>query len=165
MSPDLGFNTAVSFTTNTNWQSYTPETTLQLFCFKWLGLTVPATSASYCLAILIALVRGFARQSIKTIGNFWVDMTRATLYVLMPIAIIAALVSLLAGCHSESASVHSGDHNRRGKADHCARARRVAGSNQDAPGFPSGGGFLQFPASRAPVRESHSIYKSFWKCF
>jgi K+-transporting ATPase ATPase A chain len=92
VSPDLGFNTAVSFTTNTNWQSYTPETTLSYFV-QMAGLTVHNfTSAATGLAVAIALVRGFARQSVKTVGNFWVDMTRATLYVLMPISIIAALL-------------------------------------------------------------------------
>jgi potassium-transporting ATPase potassium-binding subunit len=92
VSPDLGFNTSVSFTTNTNWQSYTPETTLSYFV-QMAGLTVHNfTSAAAGLAVAIALVRGFARQSVKTVGNFWVDMTRATLYVLMPIAIIAALL-------------------------------------------------------------------------
>jgi K+-transporting ATPase ATPase A chain len=92
VSPDLGFNTANSFTTNTNWQSYVPETTLSYFV-QMAGLTVHNfLSAAAGLAIAIALVRGFARQSVKTIGNFWVDMTRATLYVLLPISIIAALV-------------------------------------------------------------------------
>ncbi len=92
VSPDLGFNTANSFVTNTNWQSYVPETTLSYFV-QMAGLTVHNfTSAAAGLAIAIALVRGFARQSIKTVGNFWVDMTRATLYILMPISIIAALV-------------------------------------------------------------------------
>jgi K+-transporting ATPase ATPase A chain len=92
VSPDLGFNTAVSFTTNTNWQSYTPEATLSYFV-QMAGLTVHNfVSAAAGLAIAIALVRGFARQSIKTIGNFWVDLTRATLYVLLPISIVAALV-------------------------------------------------------------------------
>ena len=92
VSPDLGFNTAVSFTTNTNWQSYTPETTLSYFV-QMAGLTVHNfTSAAAGLAVAIALVRGFARQSVKTVGNFWVDMTRATLYVLMPISIVAALL-------------------------------------------------------------------------
>jgi potassium-transporting ATPase potassium-binding subunit len=92
VSPDLGFNTSVSFVTNTNWQSYTPETTLSYFV-QMAGLTVHNfTSAAAGLAIAIALVRGFARQSIKTVGNFWVDMTRSTLYVLLPISIIAALV-------------------------------------------------------------------------
>jgi K+-transporting ATPase ATPase A chain len=92
VSPDLGFNTSVSFTTNTNWQSYTPESTLSYFV-QMTGLTVHNfTSAAAGLAIAIALVRGFARQSIKTIGNFWADMTRSILYVLLPISIIAALV-------------------------------------------------------------------------
>jgi K+-transporting ATPase ATPase A chain len=92
VSPDLGFNTAVSFTTNTNWQSYTPETTLSYFV-QMAGLTVHNfTSAAAGLGIAMALVRGFARQSVKTIGNFWADMTRAILYVLLPISILAALV-------------------------------------------------------------------------
>src|SRR5580698_7631589 len=92
VSPDLGFNTSVSFTTNTNWQSYVPETTISYFV-QMAGLTVHNfTSAAAGLAVAIALVRGFARQSIKTVGNFWVDMTRSTLYILLPISIIAALV-------------------------------------------------------------------------
>jgi potassium-transporting ATPase potassium-binding subunit len=92
VSPDLGFNTANSFVTNTNWQSYIPETTISYFV-QMGGLTVHNfTSAAAGLAIAIALVRGFARQSIKTVGNFWVDMTRSTLYILMPISIVAALV-------------------------------------------------------------------------
>jgi potassium-transporting ATPase potassium-binding subunit len=92
VSPDLDFNTSVSFVTNTNWQSYVPETTLSYFV-QMAGLTVHNfTSAAAGLAVAIALVRGFARQSIKTVGNFWVDMTRATLYVLLPISIVAALV-------------------------------------------------------------------------
>ena len=92
VSPDLGFNTANSFVTNTNWQNYIPETTLSYF-IQMGGLTVHNfTSAAAGLAIAIALVRGFARQSIKTVGNFWVDMTRSTLYILMPISIVAALV-------------------------------------------------------------------------
>src|ERR1022692_3747207 len=92
VSPDLGFNTSASFVTNTNWQSYVPETTLSYFV-QMAGLTVHNfTSAASGLAVAIALVRGFARQSIKTVGNFWVDMTRAILYVLLPISIIAALV-------------------------------------------------------------------------
>lgn len=92
VSPDLGFNTSVSFTTNTNWQNYIPETTISYFV-QMAGLTVHNfVSAAAGLAVAIALVRGFARQSIKTVGNFWVDMTRAVLYVLMPISIVAALI-------------------------------------------------------------------------
>src|ERR1700742_3308792 len=92
VSPDLDFNTSVSFVTNTNWQAYVPETTLSYFV-QMAGLTMHNfASAAAGLAIAVALVRGFARQSVKTIGNFWVDMTRATLYVLLPISIIGALV-------------------------------------------------------------------------
>ncbi|HYA18826.1 MAG TPA: potassium-transporting ATPase subunit KdpA, partial [Bryobacteraceae bacterium] len=97
VSPDLGFNTAASFDTNTNWQSYVPETTLSYFV-QMAGLTVHNfLSAAAGLGIAMALVRGFARQSVKTIGNFWADMTRATLYVLLPISIIGALVLVSQG--------------------------------------------------------------------
>src|SRR5579884_1292589 len=91
VSPDLAFNTSASFGTNTNWQSYTPETTLS-YLVQMAGLTVHNfLSAAAGLAIAIALVRGFARQSIKTIGNFWADLTRSTLYILMPMSLIAAI--------------------------------------------------------------------------
>jgi len=92
VSPDLAFNTSVSFDTNTNWQSYVPETTLSYFV-QMTGLTVHNfLSAAAGLGIAIALVRGFARQSVKTIGNFWADLTRGTLYILLPISILAALL-------------------------------------------------------------------------
>src|ERR1700689_679063 len=88
----LAFNTAISFVTNTNWQSYGPETTMSYFV-QMAGLTVHNfLSAAAGLGIAIALVRGFARQSVKTIGNFWADLTRGTLYILLPISIIAALI-------------------------------------------------------------------------
>jgi K+-transporting ATPase ATPase A chain len=97
MSPDLSFNTAMSFDTNTNWQSYTPESTMGYF-IQMVGLTVHNfLSAAAGLGVAMALVRGFARHSVKTIGNFWVDLTRATLYVLMPISIIAALLLVWQG--------------------------------------------------------------------
>jgi K+-transporting ATPase ATPase A chain len=92
VSPDLAFNTSVSFTTNTNWQSYVPETTLSYFV-QMSGLTVHNfLSAAAGVGIAMALIRGFARQSVKTVGNFWADMTRATLYILLPISIVAALL-------------------------------------------------------------------------
>jgi potassium-transporting ATPase potassium-binding subunit len=92
VSPDSAFNTAVSFTTNTNWQSYVPESTLSYFV-QMAGLTVHNfVSAAAGIAIAIALVRGFARHSVKTIGNFWADLTRSTLYILLPISIVVALV-------------------------------------------------------------------------
>ncbi len=92
ISPDLAFNTSASFDTNTNWQAYVPEATLS-YLVQMGGLTVHNfLSAAAGIAIAIALVRGFARQCVKTLGNFWVDLTRATLYVLLPISIIAALL-------------------------------------------------------------------------
>src|SRR5438270_13221913 len=91
VTPDLSFNTSVSFVTNTNWQSYGGETTLS-YLVQMLGLTVHNfVSAATGMALAIALVRGFARRSSKTIGNFWVDMTRATLYVLLPLSLVFAL--------------------------------------------------------------------------
>ncbi|HVM77391.1 MAG TPA: potassium-transporting ATPase subunit KdpA [Stellaceae bacterium] len=87
----LAFNTAVSFVTNTNWQSYTPETTMS-YLVQMAGLTVHNfVSAATGIALAIALIRGFARRSAKSIGNFWVDLTRCTLYVLLPIAIVVGL--------------------------------------------------------------------------
>ncbi len=91
VSPDLAFNTSVSFVTNTNWQSYTPETTMS-YLTQMAGLTMHNfVSAATGIALAIALIRGFARRSAQTIGNFWVDMTRTVLYVLLPISIVVGL--------------------------------------------------------------------------
>jgi K+-transporting ATPase ATPase A chain len=91
MTPDLAFNTALSFLTNTNWQSYSGESTLSYFV-QMAALTVQNfVSGAAGIAIAIALTRGFARQQMKTIGNFWVDMTRATVYVLLPLSLAGAL--------------------------------------------------------------------------
>lgn len=90
-TPDLAFNTAVSFVTNTNWQSYGGETTLS-YLTQMLGLTVQNfVSAATGMAVLVALMRGFTRKAAGGIGNFWVDMTRSTLYVLLPLSTILAL--------------------------------------------------------------------------
>ncbi|WGJ15381.1 potassium-transporting ATPase subunit KdpA [Methylocapsa sp. D3K7] len=91
VSPDLAFNTSVSFVTNTNWQSYVPETTMS-YLTQMAGLTMHNfVSAATGIALAIALIRGFARRSAQTIGNFWVDMTRTVLYVLLPISIVVGL--------------------------------------------------------------------------
>jgi K+-transporting ATPase ATPase A chain len=91
MTPDLAFNTAVSFTTNTNWQSYSGESTLS-YLVQMAGLTMHNfTSAAVGMAVAVALIRGFVRQQANAIGNFWADITRATVYVLLPISIIVAL--------------------------------------------------------------------------
>ncbi|MGV2289466.1 potassium-transporting ATPase subunit KdpA [Trinickia sp. YCB016] len=93
MTVDGAFNTAVSFVTNTNWQDYTPEQAVS-YLAQMLGFTVQNfLSAATGIVVVIALIRGFARHTTKTIGNFWVDLTRVTLYVLIPMsAIIAALL-------------------------------------------------------------------------
>ena len=88
---DLALNTSISFITNTNWQSYSPESTMS-YLVEMAGLTVHNfLSAATGIALAIALIRGFARRSAKTIGNFWVDMTRCTLYILLPVSIVATL--------------------------------------------------------------------------
>src|SRR5262249_2417121 len=83
--PILAFNTSVSFITNTNYQSYTPESTMS-YLTQMAGLTMHNfVSAATGIALAIALIRGFARRTARTIGNFWVDLTRTVLYVLLPI--------------------------------------------------------------------------------
>ncbi len=97
VAPDLAFNTATSFTTNTNWQNYSGETTMS-FLTQMLGLAVHNfVSAATGMAILIAFIRGLARHTAQTIGNFWVDLTRTTLYILLPLSIVVALVLVSQG--------------------------------------------------------------------
>jgi K+-transporting ATPase ATPase A chain len=97
VTPDLTFNTAVSFTTNTNWQNYGGESTLS-YLSQMAGLTTQNfVSAATGIALVIALIRAFARASGRTVGNFWVDLTRSTLYVLLPIAFIGALILVWQG--------------------------------------------------------------------
>jgi len=92
VAPDLGWNTAASFTTNTNWQNYTPESTMSYLTEMIALATHNFFSAAVGIAVAIAFVRGFARHSSKTLGNFWVDFTRSIVYVLLPISIVAALL-------------------------------------------------------------------------
>ncbi len=90
--PDLAFNTAVSFITNTNWQSYGGESTMSYFS-QMVGLTVQNfISAAVGMAVLVALIRGFARRNTDKIGNFWVDMLRGNLYILLPLSLLWTIV-------------------------------------------------------------------------
>lgn len=92
VSPDLAFNTAVSFVTNTNWQAYSGESTLS-YLVQMAALTVQNfASAAAGIAVAIAVTRGFARQQMNSLGNFWVDLTRAVVYILLPISLVAALL-------------------------------------------------------------------------
>ncbi len=97
LAPDLAWNTAASFTTNTNWQAYTPETTMSYFTQMVTLAYHNFFSAASGIAVAIALVRGIARRETKLIGNFWVDTTRACLYLLLPICIAFALVLVSQG--------------------------------------------------------------------
>src|ERR1700736_4917903 len=97
VAPDLAFNTSSSFITNTNWQNYAGETTMSHLT-QMLGLTVHNfLSAATGLAVAFAFVRAFARSSAATVGNFWVDVTRVSLYVLLPLSIIIALAFVALG--------------------------------------------------------------------
>lgn len=97
VTPDSSFNTAVSFATNTNWQGYGGETTMS-YLTQMLGLTVQNfVSAASGMAVLALFIRGLARHSSKTLGNFWVDLTRSTLYILLPLAIVLSLVLVSQG--------------------------------------------------------------------
>ena len=97
VSPDSAFNTAASFATNTNWQGYGGETTMS-YLTQMVALTVQNfVSAASGMATLVALTRGFARRSVETIGNFWVDLTRGTLYILLPLSFGLALVLVSQG--------------------------------------------------------------------
>ena len=96
-TPDLAYNTAISFASNTNWQAYPGESTLSYFS-QMLGLTVQNfLSAATGMAVLVAMIRGFARRQASSIGNFWYDLTRSTLYVLLPLSILLALVLVSQG--------------------------------------------------------------------
>jgi K+-transporting ATPase ATPase A chain len=96
-SPDSAFNTAASFATNTNWQGYGGETTMS-YLSQMLGLTVQNfVSAASGMAVLVALIRGLVRRTSSTIGNFWFDLVRSTVYILMPLSIIVALVLVSQG--------------------------------------------------------------------
>jgi K+-transporting ATPase ATPase A chain len=142
VAPDLAWNTAISFTTNTNWQAYTPETTMS-YLTQMLGLaTHNFWSAAVGLALAIAFIRGISRRESKTLGNFWVDLTRGTLWVLLPISFVFALVLVSQGVvqnlrpydtvrllepHRRQASDNNHHH-----ADHCTGTGRQPGSHQDA---------------------------------
>ncbi len=101
VSADSSFNTAVSFATNTNWQGYGGESTMS-YLTQMLGLAVQNfVSAAAGMAVLVAFIRGFVRKQSNGVGNFWVDLTRSTLYVLLPLSLIVALVLVSQGRGAE----------------------------------------------------------------
>ena len=97
VGPDSSFNTAISFVSNTNWQGYVGESTMS-YLTQMLGLAVQNfVSAATGMAVLVALIRGFARHQVREIGNFWVDMTRSTLYILLPLSLILSILLMSQG--------------------------------------------------------------------
>jgi len=107
VKPDLSFNTSVSFNTNTNWQSYGGESTMS-YLTQMVGLAVHNfLSAATGMAVLVALIRGFVRHSGNTIGNFWVDMTRSLLYILIPLSLILAILLVSQGVVQTFAGYHN----------------------------------------------------------
>ena len=97
VTPDSSFNTAVSFATNTNWQGYGGEVTMS-YLSQMLALTVQNfVSAATGMAVLVAFIRALARHTAQTIGNFWVDLTRSTLYILLPLSLVLALIQVSQG--------------------------------------------------------------------
>ena len=148
VAPDLAWNTAVSFTTNTNWQSYSGESTMS-YLTQMAGLAYHNfISAAGGIALAVAFIRGIARRESKTIGNFWVDATRALLWVLLPVCLVVALVFVSQGMiqnlrpYTTANFIEPQGRRRQERrrhrearhgfdADDCARARRLAGSHQD----------------------------------
>ena len=132
VAEDLSFNTAMSFITNTNWQNYGGESTMS-YLVQMLGLTHQNfLSAATGIVLAIALIRGFARHSVRTVGNFWVDITRVTLYVLIPICVPYALFLVWQGIPQTLGAYVDATTARRRQADHRGRAGRLADRDQDA---------------------------------
>ena len=106
VSPDLSWNTAISFVTNTNWQSYGGETTMS-YLTQMVGLSVQNfVCAASGMAVMVALIRGIARKTTSTLGNFWVDLTRSTLYILLPGSIVLALIFVSQGVVQTFSGAH-----------------------------------------------------------
>ena len=131
--PALSFNTIVSFTTNTNWQNYGGETAMSYFSQIGVLTVQQFVSAAVGIAVAIALVRGFSRQNSPTIGNFWVDITRCMLYILLPIAFLAGIIIVAAGAVQTLAGpVSDPRFAERRHADHPPWSRWVHGSDHAA---------------------------------
>ena len=141
----LAFNTSVSFITNTNWQAYVPEATMG-YLVQMAGLTVHNfVSAATGIALALALIRGFVRREAKAIGNFWVDLTRGALYILLPLSVSDRSVLCVARHAAKSRRLCRCDDPRRRQADDRARPDGLAGSDQDLG--TNGGGFLNANSS------------------
>lgn len=160
MPPHLAFNTAVSFATNTNWQSYIPEMAVSNFT-NMVSLAFHNWASAACgIAVAMAVIRGFARRNANGIGNFWVDMTRCTLYILLPLSFISALIFVQQGVPQTM------------RSDYVIAAKTVEGADQKIPVGPiasqeaikqvgtNGGGF--FNANSAHPFENPTPFSDFF---
>ena len=130
VAPDLAFNTAVSFTTNTNWQAYSGESTMSYFT-QMAGLAYHNfVSAAAGIAVAIAFIRGIAQKETDTIGNFWVDLVRASLWVLLPIAVVGSLFLVSQGVVQNLKPYDTVQTVEGAQAGHRAGAGGVAGDHQ-----------------------------------
>jgi K+-transporting ATPase ATPase A chain len=160
-TPDLSFNTAVSFMTNTNWQNYSPETTVSYFSNMVALASHNWMSSATGIAVAIAIVRGFARRSAKGIGNFWVDVTRTTLYVLLPLCLVFALVLIWQGVpqnfapYTQATTVEGGNQSIAQGPVASQESIKILGTN--------GGGF--FNANSAHPYENPTPLTNFLQVF
>jgi len=161
VGPDLAWNTAASFTTNTNWQSYTPETTMS-YLTQMVGLaTHNFWSAAMGIAVAVALIRAIKRTSSATIGNFWVDTTRSLLYVLLPASIIGALLMVAQGV-PQNLHAYTSAHTLEGQTQTIAQGP-VASQEVIKELGTNGGGF--FNANSAHPFENPTPLINFFEMF
>ena len=129
--PDLAWNTAVSFTTNTNWQAYTPEVTMS-YLTQMAGLAYHNfASAAVGIALAIAVIRGVSRHESKTIGNFWVDLTRCFLWVLLPVCLVGSMVLVSQGRGPEPEALHHGTARRTANRANTGTGRQNGFANRN----------------------------------
>ena len=132
VEPDQAFNTAASFVTNTNWQSYSGESTMGHLA-QMAGLAVQNfVSAAVGMAVAVALIRGFMRSRTDRIGNFWVDLVRGSLRILLPIAVVGAIVLVALGAVQNFSAGTEATTLTGARADHHRRPGRLAGGHQGA---------------------------------
>ena len=132
MTPDLAFNTSVSFETNTNWQNYSGETGASYLSQMAILAVRNFTSAATGMAVAIALIRGLVRRTSKTIGNYWVDLTRGILYVLLPISVVVAVILVWQGVPQTLNGPARSDHAPGRPADDRHGTDRIPGGDQGA---------------------------------
>jgi K+-transporting ATPase ATPase A chain len=136
VAPDLAFDTAASFTTNTNWQAYTGESTMsyltQMAGLAWHNFMSAAIGVGVALALARGITYRLQAGAARTLGNFWVDLVRATVYVLLPISIPVALLLVSQGVIQNFFVICRYYDTRRSQADHCHGTRRVSGNHQRA---------------------------------